>query len=792
MKKQIIIIASVFLVAIILFVAYMFIKPQSDIVEVSEDDQYALTDEVTEALATIDGSYTVKFAGRQNAITTSTTKNRIYQFALSIAGSNNKITVVTDDTASTDDVTIVGGSGSKSVKYADFYKYLADETPYAHDAIGIIVGTILELDGKEAIEIELTALDGYDTDGDTVIASTGKPFVFPQKSRSDIQTLTITNQYGSYKILRKTSGSTSSLIFVGAEYVGYDKEKFSQLVVNATYVLASGKVKNHLGFEEYGLDSEANATASFTLVTTSGEAHKVIIGKSDPTGSYYYARYVGKDIVYMLPATDLEESLLLPESYYLTALLVYPITETEDVYNIDNVTISWPKNDITLVASQFKLCSLSDNAAAYQIDGSATAVTDLLKDKKTFSGTYTTWTDGSLFAGVKSSDKKEFYIDICLVNYAVDGNYKVEFGMLRDESTGAYLPEASRIAYSTDIGKTFVETDINMTYDQSNKEYKKYSYEFKSDDAVQYVRVYFTMPAGKYAVMDELRVYVDGADSQPADALVGSWRAVEPLDYVPEGKNFVYPDSTNFQTTLLTSLGSLVGDAVVETGICDNVYDIGTISKAKLAKYGLDEPDMIASFEFDGFVSTVYIAYPKDGGDYYYAYSTESSLSQDITICTDIIAEISLDTAAWLNWDIVDMLDHNLLSMYIDDIETLTITFGGKDYVFELIKDSNGKLTTVRIDGKTVDTQNFRYLYISIIGMSLKGEYEEGEEAPAEVLRIKIKSQSKNPEIVFYRVTTSKAYYTIDGQGRYYVLLDKVNTVKKNVGLLLAGQDVPR
>ncbi len=796
MKKQIIIIASVFLAAILLFVGYTVLKPADDIDDSSDDTKYQLSDSTESAAGILENKYIIEFDGKQNDITTSISRNHIYGFAQSLANANPDISIEFNNSKELVGVTVKGNGGSKNIKYDDFYLYLDDGTAYATNAESTLVNAMLELEGKTAIETQLFALDGYDTDGDTVATAGGNAFIFPKLSRDDIQTLTVSNKNGTFKVIRKTSGDSSSLVFAGAEFVGYDKEKFSQLVVNATYVLSSGKIKDHKDFADYGLEDDGSGNGWFTLVTTSGAAHKVIIGNLDPSGSYYYARYVGKDHVYLLPAGDIDESLLMPVGNYLTALLVYPITQTQDVYNMNNVSLEWFEAGIKLKADQFSLISLSSNAAPYQItssDGTKTdtEVADLLSDKTVFGGTYSSWNDGSLFAGIKSSDKEEFYIDVCLINYASNGKYKLEFGMLRDESTNAYLPENMRLAYSVDGGKTFVDVDVDITLSQSNLEYKKYSLEFQATDPVQYVRIYFTMQAGKYVVMDEIKVFADGIDSQPVDALTGSWRITEPAEYIPSGKNFIYTDSANFQTTLLQSLGTLVGDSVVRTGVCDDPTDISTISKSVLAEYGLDKPDLSASFEFDGWRSTVYFKQSSTEG-VWYAYSVISSLTTDDAYCTDIIAKITSETAEWPAWDVVDFLDHNLLSMYIDEIDTLTFTFGGKEYKFVLTKDEDGKLSEVKLDGNVVDTQSFRYLYVSLISITIKGEYAEGDGEPAEVLRVKVDGASKSPEMVFYRVTTSKAYYTIDGEGRYYVLLDTVNTVKYKVQQLSEGKEVSR
>jgi GTP:adenosylcobinamide-phosphate guanylyltransferase len=108
-----------------------------------------------------------------------------------------------------------------------------------------------------------------------------------------------------------------------------------------------------------------------------------------------------------------------------------------------------------------------------------------------------------------------------------------------------------------------------------------------------------------------------------------------------------------------------------------------------------------------------------------------------------------------------------------------------------IVRDSDGKLSKVTFEGKEVDLLSFRHLYISVLSVYMRGEYGEVENTPTQEMKINIKSSSKNQEIIFYRVTTSKAYYTVNGEGKYYVLVDSINKIQRNVGLLISGKEVP-
>ena len=71
----------------------------------------------------------------------------------------------------------------------------------------------------------------------------------------------------------------------------------------------------------------------------------------------------------------------------------------------------------------------------------------------------------------------------------------------------------------------------------------------------------------------------------------------------------------------------------------------------------------------------------------------------------------------------------------------------------------------------------------------MRDEYipEEGE-LGEEYLRIKIHTETNSPEIVFYRVSASKCYFTVNGEGGYYALTTEVDAVRKKLEQYLSGE----
>lgn len=782
MKKQIFIVVGVLIAALLLFGLYEFVFKSDTADELGGDSFYTLTEPVAAEIQTIEDNVTILFSGvSEETVKSDEYLNRTYKYALVFRNTNKKIKVKFDEGGSFNGVIVKKGNDEKQIAFDEFYKTLSDGTKYAFDGERLIANAILSLCGKAEMTIELRALEGYDTDGDTVVSTDKRPFLYPNIDRSQVQSITVKNQYGTFKTYR---GSDNKFYFEGAELVSYDSEKFSNLIVNSTYVLATGKVKDPLDLSVYGLDDEEKATAVFTVLTTNNVTHKIIIGNKTPSGDSYYAKYYKKDFVYIIKASDLN-MLLGPVTDLLTQTMVYGITNQNDLYSINNISIDYLSTNQSLKLLTYTKLNTSSNLTVYN----NAEIAKILTNKIKFSGTYTNWTEISTLAGFTTYDGKTVYLDVPLSVYGSKGDYTVTFGLMRDDSTGAVLPKSFKAAISTDeVNYTEIDTS-SVSFNQSNKELKNYSFSFQSDKPVRAVRLYFDVAASKYIVLDEISVMVDGEDAMPDDGVTGGWRIVSPSEYIPSGRNFIYP-SLDFGSDVLLKIATLTSKTIVDYGITTQGKP-DTIKTEKLAKYGLDKPDKHVSFEFNGVKSDIYFSKLNENG-YYYCYSIISGVNngKQVNVCTDVIAAISAADADWLNWDPLDYLDHSLVSMYIDTIDTLTLSFKNKDYVFNLIKGDDGKLAKVTYEGKEMDLPNFRRLYVSILSIYIHGEYGEVENTPTEVMIIDIKGTSANQEIRFYRVTTSKAYYTVNGEGRYYVLVENINRIQKNVLQLIEGKEV--
>ncbi len=814
MKKQIIVIASVALAAVLLFTSYIVFFKDDGIEEVG-DVFYTLTDEVKNSLSEVDGDVEITLVGYDSD---DDDWEMIYLFSQAVVAANRDFSLETaDKEGDFSGVKVEANGKTEKIAFDDFFKKLYDGTVYAFDGEALLANTIFAQFGIEKKEIALRALSGYDTDGDTVTAN-GAPFIFPAIQRSEIAFLTIRNSHGEYSIYK----DENDFYFGASRAIAYNEEMFSQLTTNCRYAVAYGKMMlpEDGDWGKYGLASEKASTASYTIMTDSDKdgnyyLHTVYIGDLSSTKNYYYARYIGgyfqasdksgddeggtlvrnlsKDIIYFLPVDTVEGSIGLPQTDIMKPTIVNAITNNEQLLTIDNIRIDLYGDGISAVAKNMSDFNAAPNLSV--IDNSS--LTKVISDKK-FAGDYSKYSDGwtkhiDVFGGFTSSNGKDTYIEAALARSG-SGEYRIEFGLLRDEARGAYLPAKVTVSKSYDgVNWHDIENgEIMVSHD--NGSIKKYELSFNDETVVKYIRIGFDVPqrAQTYVVFDEIRIYVGEDDAQPVSAIGGQWKLVAPVEHISEGMNYSFLDMSNFNNFVQT-LASLEGERVVACGFADN-GDATSLDTELLAEYGLDNPDKHFAFEFDGVITDLYVSKPNEEGKYYLYSTFKGELNgQAINATTDVIVEVSKETAEWLAWDIVEYLDHSLFSIYIVDISKMEVTADGKKYEFDLSLDSEGQLADVKYEGKSYDVKSFKYLYQSMLGIYMQDAYTPTEgENPVEYLRIKIHTETNSPEIVFYRVSSSKCYFTIDGQGSYYALVEDVNEAREKLVAYVNGEIITK
>ena len=774
------------------FLVFKKIDPEVD----TQEQYYAVSSGCAEALESLDKDVKITFASAREVLEADDTQQYVSFYAQTFAYLFKSITV---EYGAGGDYCVVS-CGSNAVKYAenDFFDTLENGARYAFNGEILYGKAVLSVSGMPASDGSFSkwAMPGYDLDGD-VVGTSNRPFMYPRITRADVESIIITNSYGSFKVYRgkNADGSYSNnFYFENSELCSYDQELFASLIVDCTYVLTYGKVPNPKDLADYGLADESQASAIIEVNTLDGDYHKIIIGAKLPSSGGYYARYYTKDFVYLLDS-GYENDIMQPAEKYLTATLGYTVSQTNDVYSVSDLLIKYYEKNTDIYISKKTDLSVGN---AQAVDSSQTPES-VLHDKTRASGDYTGWSGDKTFVALKAANASDdIYFELQLTNYAYKtGEYSVKFGIVRDTATNAALPASATVRYYDHDEQKWIDA-ATETLSQGDGSYKQYELEFSTEKQVRYIRLALSGAGKGYAVLDEVTAYADGKDAIPNESVTGIWKIVSPESFIQKGCNYAIPDTSAF-SDILYGIVTLVGDEVAERDIYRGTEEE---VKARFAKYGLDTPAMAVSYLFNGYRSYIYVSnmFTENGEKVFYAYSSisftdSSGAVRNVSPC--IIARVKYTTAGYFDWDPIDLLDRSAFTMYIDKIDTITMEFGGRSYLFDLQdNDGNGRLDTVVYDGAPVSTDGFRSVYISLLECYRAGLYTPGEgdlNDDTLILTFRMHSDLKDTEIKFYRVTSSKVIYCTNGEySDFYVRYSDISTVIENVIKLINGEEIIR
>ena len=166
------------------------------------------------------------------------------------------------------------------------------------------------------------------------LGTNNRILMFEHCEKADIKSIQVHNKKGEYTFIRALD---DNFYIKGKEAAPYSKEALSYLVVSAGYTLSLRRITTDCqNMHDYGLAPEDDP--SWYIVTRNdGTEHKVWIGNAIITGGGYYARYEGRNAVYVLDES-IAQTLLADINYLITPVLAYPISTT-DSYTTDDFYI---------------------------------------------------------------------------------------------------------------------------------------------------------------------------------------------------------------------------------------------------------------------------------------------------------------------------------------------------------------------------------------------------------------------------------------------------------------------
>ncbi len=219
-----------------------------------------------------------------------------------------------------------------------------------------------------------------DTEGDEVLGGTvvsTRVMMFPRIRQAETYSVEVSNEYGSYKIYRKTIANTAedattaykSVVTVASKVwdsdssswvwqdspATYEPTLYASLCVGCGYSLTMQKLDfsdpatprkedGSINYEAYGLHTvtdehgevdyskspavytiikgESASDGSFSATDTS---YTVYIGDAIVSGGGYYAKRADRDTVYIV-SSDISNTVLQPVESMVTPQLIYPMT----------------------------------------------------------------------------------------------------------------------------------------------------------------------------------------------------------------------------------------------------------------------------------------------------------------------------------------------------------------------------------------------------------------------------------------------------------------------------------
>ncbi len=254
------------------------------------------------------------------------------------------------------------------------------------------------------------------------------------------------------------------------------------------------------------------------------------------------------------------------------------------------------------------------------------------------------------------------------------------------------------------------------------------------------------------------------------------------------------PNSSAYMT-ILESFSEYIGLETVELGL----------SNETMEKYGLDK--YIIYYEAPYTIKTsansddiqvtnsipnyLYISEKQEDGTYYVA-----------SLLFEIVAKVSASDFAFVEKPFTDWVNTTMMAVNIQNIESMTFNFNYADakgeYLFELTtatQNNNTSVTGVKLNGKAVDVNAFKNLYVGVLSTYYEDDYS-GEESvesiladnSRRVLTITVKLRDGDLHTFsFYPYSPRRVLVSLDGGAYFYIPSSKVEKFYSDVQTVLNG-----
>ena len=289
----------------------------------------------------------------------------------------------------------------------------------------------------------------------------------------------------------------------------------------------------------------------------------------------------------------------------------------------------------------------------------------------------------------------------------------------------------------------------------------------------------FPMSENEYYMTEEFTLTVNGEtfvscgymdEKERAKTASNSlYEMYEPAGYVPS--------NTNYNNVLKTFI-TFQGTEVMEFGPYGEV-----MNAMDLGKYNLATPKYEIYYRYKGVDNYVFVSEKNEDGSYY-AYS----------LLFNLVARVEGETLKWLDWEFIDFVDKPLFQKNIVDIASVRIEGDGIDETFNITgsEASNIGVTPVST-GRAFDeagVQSFKNIYLKLLSLTIES-YTESTSTDEWVMRLTVVTDLGLEYVYdFYNYSTRRCYFTINGEGEFYCLRDKVEMILSDTVGIMNGEEI--
>ncbi|MBQ0101551.1 MAG: DUF4340 domain-containing protein [Firmicutes bacterium] len=257
-----------------------------------------------------------------------------------------------------------------------------------------------------------------------------------------------------------------------------------------------------------------------------------------------------------------------------------------------------------------------------------------------------------------------------------------------------------------------------------------------------------------------------------------------------------HPKGFNLELTAYASMMELfshfTGDYVVSAGL--ELFDGEELNVKE--KYGIDieHPYYMIHYLLDEVHTYVFFSEPDEEGGVY-AYSPLFSSVSYISNISDMDS-----VGNFITWDSIRFISSNIVFENIKDLSEIRVEGkdeNGKevDVFFTLRTEGENMFVKLNGEGKDFDPdtlKNFKQIYGDILNISIVDYVDEGYEQNMKRLgsATVITNDGTKYEVEFFAYTTRRCYFTLNGEGYFYVTRANVEKLFNDTVRFLNGEQI--